>query len=908
MKHKTTIVIPVYNEGENICSTLTAIHRDVQGDYVIAVVYDQESDTTLPALDRWESETGCQVCRLRNKYGRGALNAIKTGLEQADSEYVIVTMADLSDPPAVMNDMIEKADSEQADIVCASRYMRGGKQVGGPFLKGLLSRCAGLSLHALAGLPTHDPTNSFKLYRKSFLNEMTIESSGGFELGLELVVKAWQGGYRVTEVPTSWADRVQGKSNFKLWKWLPSYLHWYFAALRGKKVRQNHEGLVKFGCLVLFLLFLFMHIPDPCPLFASIEEGGLDASWVRILTYAHHHDLQFGRDVIFTYGPLGYLLYPLDPTALFMSTLLSFALLLPFGVVFIRKKSITELAFLLIFTFVSVCYFSAYDVLVFLFPMLIWHILADEDPRIRYGGILYTSILGALCVFIKFMCFPVIVFSLLLADILLLKKRKIVFALPVFLLSLPLFWCFVAGQEISNLFSFFVYSWHIATGYGYAMTCSMEPPEWIIAVTAGAGAIFLMVLFSSRKACRSVIDGICYVMLPAPVLFVIYKYGVGRMDPQHIILSLCYLCLVAAFCAVNPRMSMKWRCLLLVIGMMLASLFLIAFSDPHAYLYLYPTMYSKFILEVFFAALLMYALMKYSIGTFAGRLFLIVLSAFLIYRAIDDLYYPRLERIEKYFDSQKKTAPPTSFSPTADCFSHDIRPLLNSKMRYSPRLVFQSYSSYTPLLLRKNAEHFEHGLAPEYIFYGTQELDEILPSAFDSPTLLQLINNYDPIPGYPMLRKKAICPPTMRLTEVGTVKSKFNRPIDLPQNVPYTWVAIEFYESFAGRLLKNLLRPPTVTVQLVLETGQIITHKIIPENCIVPFLLSPYLPSWTHLGYLLNPKDDKLPKVVSFSVHSVYNAVENERLSRKIGKHCFGRRFVVHFYRMELPPEKRAAK
>ena len=233
---RTTIVIPVYNEGDNICSALSAILRDVRGDYIVSIVYDREDDTTLPALDRWEKENGKMVRRIRNRYGCGALNAIRTGMETADSEYVIVTMADLSDPPEVMNEMLAAAERENADIVCGSRYMKGGRQIGGPFLKGLLSRCAGLSLHALTGLPTHDPTNSFKLYRKSFLEKMTIESSGGFELGLELVVKAWKAGDKVVEVPTSWADRASGKSNFKLWKWLPHYLHWYFSAI-GFKLR-----------------------------------------------------------------------------------------------------------------------------------------------------------------------------------------------------------------------------------------------------------------------------------------------------------------------------------------------------------------------------------------------------------------------------------------------------------------------------------------------------------------------------------------------------------------------------------------------------------------------------------------------------------------------------------------------
>jgi len=112
--------------------------------------------------------------------------------------------------------------------------MRGGRQVGGPPLKRLLSRTAGLTLHWFGGVATHDPTNNFKLYRRDFLDSITIESKAGFELALELTVKATLAGRRVAEVPTTWRDRTAGESNFKLRKWLPQYLRWYFVALRGR--------------------------------------------------------------------------------------------------------------------------------------------------------------------------------------------------------------------------------------------------------------------------------------------------------------------------------------------------------------------------------------------------------------------------------------------------------------------------------------------------------------------------------------------------------------------------------------------------------------------------------------------------------------------------------------------------
>jgi hypothetical protein len=123
---------------------------------------------------------------------------------------------------------------EGADVVAGSRYMRGGRQVGGPPLKRLMSRTAGLTLHWIAGVPTHDATNNFKLYARRFLDGVRIESQGGFELAIELTVKATLTGRRVAELPTTWRDRTAGQSNFKMRAWLPRYLRWYLVAMRGR--------------------------------------------------------------------------------------------------------------------------------------------------------------------------------------------------------------------------------------------------------------------------------------------------------------------------------------------------------------------------------------------------------------------------------------------------------------------------------------------------------------------------------------------------------------------------------------------------------------------------------------------------------------------------------------------------
>jgi glycosyltransferase involved in cell wall biosynthesis len=223
------IVIPVYNEGHNIRDTVKAIEENIKTPHKIYIVYDFEEDNTLPVV-RDAIKSGLDISLLKNPI-RGVVSAIKTGLKKAGEDYLLVTMADMSDDYRVVDAMYQLM-SEGYDIVCGSRYMKGGKQIGGPVIKKTLSRMAGVSLKYLIGLPTHDATNSFKLYRKSMLDTINIESDGGFEIGIELVTKAHFSGYKVTEVPSVWMDREQGESRFKIIKWAPKYLRWYFYAIR----------------------------------------------------------------------------------------------------------------------------------------------------------------------------------------------------------------------------------------------------------------------------------------------------------------------------------------------------------------------------------------------------------------------------------------------------------------------------------------------------------------------------------------------------------------------------------------------------------------------------------------------------------------------------------------------------
>ena len=237
---RLSVIMPVFREGAAVIPIIESLVRVLGPSDELIVVYDFEEDPTVPFLRDLASVLP-QLRPLLNDRGRGVLNALKAGIAAATGQYVLITMADGSDDLTSLSAMLDAAAAGAA-VVAASRYMKGGRQVGAPFFKSLLSRVAGLSLYAVGALPIHDPTNNFKLYARDFLVQTEIESRGGFELALELTVKAQLAGLTLAEVPTSWQERSQGQSNFKIRAWLPQYLHWYWLVLLAR-LRRFRFGL-----------------------------------------------------------------------------------------------------------------------------------------------------------------------------------------------------------------------------------------------------------------------------------------------------------------------------------------------------------------------------------------------------------------------------------------------------------------------------------------------------------------------------------------------------------------------------------------------------------------------------------------------------------------------------------------
>jgi dolichol-phosphate mannosyltransferase len=244
---RVSVVIPAYNEGDHILPVLDRIFEAVHLPCEVLVVVDAPDDTTVPVVDEYalkEPRLRCVV----NTYGRGPANAIRYGIDAAAAPVAVVTMADGCDDPRQIDDLARLVDRGVA-VAVASRYMPGGQQVGGPGLKGMMSKTAGRSLRLLAHIGTRDATNSFKAYSTEFVRSVGIDSRDGFELGIELTAKARRMRLPVAEIPTIWLDRQAGVSNFRVAKWIPGYLRWYRFAfgprLTADQIRAHGQAVRK---------------------------------------------------------------------------------------------------------------------------------------------------------------------------------------------------------------------------------------------------------------------------------------------------------------------------------------------------------------------------------------------------------------------------------------------------------------------------------------------------------------------------------------------------------------------------------------------------------------------------------------------------------------------------------------
>lgn len=221
MKHKLTIVIPARNEKEVIIKTLDSLCKNVKTNHDILVVDDSNDGTTIVVEKYMKTHKNVSLIKGDPK-NKSFARALRIGFKKAKTEAAVVVMADLCDDPKTIDKMFDKF-SKGWDIVCGSRYMKGGKKVGGRIIQNFCSFMVCKTLYVVTGIPTKDVSNAFKMYRLSALKKVKFNLSSGVEASMEITLQAFFNGAKITEIPTTWLGRTLGQTKFKILDRTPKY-------------------------------------------------------------------------------------------------------------------------------------------------------------------------------------------------------------------------------------------------------------------------------------------------------------------------------------------------------------------------------------------------------------------------------------------------------------------------------------------------------------------------------------------------------------------------------------------------------------------------------------------------------------------------------------------------------------
>ena len=231
-----SIIIPTYNEEEVIASTLNSLTQKVKTKHEILVVDDSSDSTELVVKKYARRHKNIKFVK-NNPEKKGFALSIKKGIKESKYPVVVVVMGDLCDDPNTIDKMYKRINSGY-DVVCGSRYMKGGKKSGGPKVQHFLSLFVCTTLHHLTGIPTTDPSNAYKMYKKTALKGVKFNPASGVEASIETIFQVYFKGVKITEVPTSWTGRTKGDSKFRIFQRAPKYAQIYkWALIHSLKIR-----------------------------------------------------------------------------------------------------------------------------------------------------------------------------------------------------------------------------------------------------------------------------------------------------------------------------------------------------------------------------------------------------------------------------------------------------------------------------------------------------------------------------------------------------------------------------------------------------------------------------------------------------------------------------------------------
>ena len=220
---KLDIIIPVYNEDENIVRLLKTLENEVTCNFRVLICYDSESDKTLRYVKN-NNIINKEILLIKNPK-QGPNTAIIEGINSSKAEIILIYMADDFENIKLINNMISLIEHGN-ELVIPSRFIPGGKMLGAKKIKKMITLVGSYLICYLARIPFKDCTNAFKMFSASLKDKIKLNSTKGFTFALELTAKSYLLNFKIIEIPSIWIETKNRKSNFKILQWLPYYIYW----------------------------------------------------------------------------------------------------------------------------------------------------------------------------------------------------------------------------------------------------------------------------------------------------------------------------------------------------------------------------------------------------------------------------------------------------------------------------------------------------------------------------------------------------------------------------------------------------------------------------------------------------------------------------------------------------------
>ncbi len=626
--------------------------------------------------------------------------------------------------------------------------------------------------------------------------------------------------------------------------------------------------------MLLYLFSRFLPVSPP------VHYGEIEDSFIQFLHTAFVERLQFGTDVVYTYGPWGFLYAGYVPAthAVALCVWIGLSLVLFWAgwrtTRHFSKNMLVAWIWLMCFVAVAgLAFATPIDTRLMSFVLLLWplYFFVEDRP--------FTPVLAALVIalglagFVKFNVFvqTVMVLAVISVDTIV-RHRRFPWLLIVFIASTVFFWV-AAGQRLNGLGAYFRSAWQITSGYTEAAMITGVTPGLGVSYFVGASLVVAAAAGYTGWARRG-ITGLIPLIALAAILFTDFKHGYVRNDAHE---AGAMLELLLASLAV---LAVMWP--------------VVASRGPRL-------AFASFVPPVLAFLLTAFTVSRYHERGLPAHL-LGTLNPRTVFAPVKLLFGTQYLRdgYEDYLAKDRADMPLPAIEGTVDTFPGNGGALLAHGMKYHPRPVMQSFAAFTSQLAERNAAFLRGTSAPDSVVFQVAGVDDHYPTLADGRSWPELLTRYDVQQSqwFFVWLKRSANPRAWKLSPLADVQFRFGETISIPSatNGPI-WAEFAIDQSLLGKVVTTFYKPPPLVISSSTVGGMALRNRLVPGMARGGFLLSPLVldaESFATIAAGTASHELAAKEVTTIAVSAVTDTGDTA---------CYASPMRLRLYRLEFPAQ-----